>query len=184
MIIPAFLFLLIAAVLVITLITLLLRRLTNPPSEPASEGGPSRTERSSLLNERRDRYRQERGRILNMVDSGQISASEAARLLESLERDTTTMACPFCGEDIRVEALKCPHCGQYLVEEDLRPRRLTRSRNKMLAGVCGGIADYSGMDASLIRILAVVLTLSSALLPALIIYLIAALVMPPPDESQ
>lgn len=136
-----------------------------------------------MLRQRRDRYQKERTRILGMVDGGQISASEAAKLLDTIERETTTMACPFCGEDIRVEALKCHHCGHYLVEEDLRPRQLTRSRNKMLAGVCAGLADYIGMDVSLIRILVVLATLATGVIYGLLIYLVAALVMPPPPEE-
>jgi phage shock protein C len=149
------------------------------PHAPASAGdSPTRAERTSLLRERRDRYQQERTRILGMVDKGQVSAAEAALLLDSVERETTTMACPFCSEDIRVEALKCHHCGQYLVEEDLKPRRLTRSSNKMLAGVCAGVAEYTGLDVSLVRILVVLVVLATGIVYGLLIYLVAALVMP------
>ena len=36
-------------------------------------------------------------------------------------------------------------------------RRLTRSRDdKVIGGVCGGIAEYTGMDVTLIRLLTVV----------------------------
>jgi phage shock protein C len=38
-------------------------------------------------------------------------------------------------------------------------KRLTRSRDdRMIAGVCGGIAEYFGVDSTLVRILVVVLT--------------------------
>jgi phage shock protein C len=38
-------------------------------------------------------------------------------------------------------------------------KRLTRSRNdRMISGVCGGIAEYFGVDSTLVRILVVVLT--------------------------
>ena len=162
---------------VVVLIKLLNSRTTR--HSPASAGdSPTRAERTSLLRERRDRYQQERTRILGMVDKGQLSADEAAQLLDSVERETTTMACPFCSEDIRVEALKCHHCGQYLVEEDLKPRRLTRSSNKMLAGVCSGMAEYTGLDVSLVRILVVLVVLATGILYGLLIYLVAALVMP------
>lgn len=162
---------------VVVAIKLLNRR---PPHRPPVGAGasPSRAERTSLLRKRRDRYQQERSRILGMVDGGQISAPEAARLLDSVERETTTMACPFCEQDIRVEALKCPRCGRFLVEEDQGPRRLRRSSDKMLAGVCGGVADYTGMDVSLIRILIALAALSTGVIMGLLIYLVAALVMP------
>lgn len=169
-----------SAIGVVILIKMLNSRSSQSPSSGTS---PSRSERASLLRERRDRYQQERTRILGMVDAGQITASEAARLLDSVERETTTMACPFCGEDIRVEALKCHHCGNGLVEEDRQPRRLIRSGNKMLAGVCAGIAEYAGLDVSLVRILVVLVVLTTGVFYGLLIYLVAALVMPAAQDA-
>lgn len=41
-----------------------------------------------------------------------------------------------------------------------QPKKLTRSRNeKWLGGVCGGIAEYTGIDVTLIRVLVLVGTL-------------------------
>jgi phage shock protein C len=57
-------------------------------------------------------------------------------------------------------------------------KRLTRSRDdRMLAGVCGGIADYLGVDATIVRLVAVLLGIFSAG-TALIGYLIAAIIIP------
>ena len=183
---PLFFFIVIPSLLIILGVILLIKLLNNRPAATSSDTpgtSPSREERASLLRQRRDRYQQERTRILGMVDSGQITAAEAAQLLNSVERETTTMACPFCEKDIRVEALKCYHCGSYLVEEDRRPRRLTRSDNKMLAGVCAGVAEYAGMDTSLVRILVVLITFFSGIITGLLIYLVAALVMPPAETA-
>lgn len=177
---PVLLFTALAIIGVVILVKLLSARNNGPSANPAGTSA-TRVERTTLLRERRDRYQQERTRILGMVDSGQISGEEAALLLNTVERETSTMACPFCEQDIRIEALKCRHCGSYLVEEDLRPRRLTRSNNKMMAGVCAGVAEYSDMDASLIRILVVLISLSTGIISGLLIYLVAALVMPDAD---
>ncbi|SDT24507.1 Phage shock protein PspC (stress-responsive transcriptional regulator) [Friedmanniella luteola] len=58
------------------------------------------------------------------------------------------------------------------------PKRLTRSRDdRVVAGVCGGLARYLNMDASLVRILTVVLTLVTSG-AALVVYAIAVLVVP------
>ena len=44
------------------------------------------------------------------------------------------------------------------------PQRLYRSRNdRMIAGICGGLAVYFGMDVALIRIIAVLLFLFAGL---------------------
>jgi phage shock protein PspC (stress-responsive transcriptional regulator) len=39
------------------------------------------------------------------------------------------------------------------------PRRLTRSDDRMIAGLCAGLADYLGVDPTLVRVLTVVLGL-------------------------
>ena len=57
-------------------------------------------------------------------------------------------------------------------------RRLTRSMtDKMLAGVCGGIANYFNVDPTLVRIVFVVLALAGVL-PGLLAYLIGWVVIP------
>lgn len=58
-------------------------------------------------------------------------------------------------------------------------RKLVRSSSdKMIAGVCGGIADYFGLDSTLVRVGYVLLSLLSAAFPGLIVYLILAVMMP------
>ena len=57
-------------------------------------------------------------------------------------------------------------------------RRLTRSMtDKMIAGVCGGIANYFNVDPTLVRIVFVVLALGGVL-PGLLAYLIGWVVIP------
>lgn len=56
--------------------------------------------------------------------------------------------------------------------------RLTRSRdNKWIAGICGGMAAYFGWNAELLRLVWVVLTVST-IFSGGIIYLILWLIMP------
>lgn len=45
----------------------------------------------------------------------------------------------------------------------LEGKKLYRSRDKMLGGVCGGVADYFGMDKSLVRIIFAALFLAGTL---------------------
>lgn len=57
-------------------------------------------------------------------------------------------------------------------------RKLTRSRNdRMLAGICGGLAEYFGLDPSLVRIGYALLTLFTAFAGTLV-YLIMWIVVP------
>ena len=58
-------------------------------------------------------------------------------------------------------------------------KKLTRSVNqKMLGGVCGGLAEYFDVDVSLVRLLFVGIGLVTALLPMTFFYLIAWIVIP------
>ncbi len=58
-------------------------------------------------------------------------------------------------------------------------KRLYRSnRNYMLGGVCGGLAEYLGVDPTLVRIVYVLISVVSAAFPGILIYLIAWLVIP------
>lgn len=61
-------------------------------------------------------------------------------------------------------------------------RRLYRSRtNRVLAGVCGGIAEHYGSDPTAVRLAAVVLGLFTGIVPMVVAYIVAAIVVPEPD---
>ena len=55
-------------------------------------------------------------------------------------------------------------------------KKLTKSSNRMLCGVCAGIAEYLGMDPTVIRLLWVILTFCGG--SGIIAYIIAATVIP------
>jgi len=56
---------------------------------------------------------------------------------------------------------------------------LKRSReNRIIAGVCGGLAEWLGWDPLLVRILYVAVSLISAAFPGLIVYIVLWVLMP------
>lgn len=57
-------------------------------------------------------------------------------------------------------------------------KKLTKSTNKSLCGVCAGIAEYFNIDPTLVRVGYVALSLFSAAFPGLLLYVILALIMP------
>jgi phage shock protein C len=57
-------------------------------------------------------------------------------------------------------------------------KRLTRSKDKMVAGVLAGIADYLNMDPTVVRVLYVVLSIASVGFPGLLAYLIMWVIIP------
>ena len=63
-------------------------------------------------------------------------------------------------------------------------RKLYRSRtDKKIAGVCGGLGEYMGVDATVLRVVFVLLALPGGL-PGILLYLILWLVMPESPVGQ
>lgn len=55
-------------------------------------------------------------------------------------------------------------------------RTLTKGSNKMVEGVCGGIAEYFGWDPTLVRLAWVVVSCFAG--AGIVAYIIAAIIMP------
>ena len=57
------------------------------------------------------------------------------------------------------------------------PRKLYRSRDqRMIAGVCGGLADYFNIDATLVRVLFLLLAVFGG--TGLVIYIVMWVIVP------
>lgn len=57
-------------------------------------------------------------------------------------------------------------------------RPLRRSRQRILAGVCGGLADWLGWDRTLVRVLYVLVSILSAAFPGVLVYVILWILIP------
>lgn len=63
-------------------------------------------------------------------------------------------------------------------------KKLYRSKTqKMIAGICGGLADYMDVDVNIMRLLFVAVSLLTALLPMVIFYIIAWIIVPVEAEA-
>lgn len=56
--------------------------------------------------------------------------------------------------------------------------RLERTNNRVIAGVCGGLAKWLGWDVALVRILYLLVSIISAGFPGTLVYIILWVVMP------
>ncbi len=52
------------------------------------------------------------------------------------------------------------------------------STNRMIAGVCGGLAEWMGWDPTIVRILYVLVSIFSVAFPGILVYLVLWFVMP------
>jgi phage shock protein PspC (stress-responsive transcriptional regulator) len=58
-------------------------------------------------------------------------------------------------------------------------RPLHRSRrHRIIAGVCGGLAEWLGWDPTLLRVLYVIVSVCSAAFPGILVYFVLWIVMP------
>ena len=59
---------------------------------------------------------------------------------------------------------------------------LRRSRDKMIAGVCGGIAEQVGWSANRTRAVYVIVSVLSAAFPGILVYIALWFLMPGPED--
>lgn len=62
-------------------------------------------------------------------------------------------------------------------------KQLYISSDKKFLGVCGGLADYLNVDPTLIRIAVTCLAIYTAIIPALIVYVVLSFVFPQQPEG-
>jgi phage shock protein C len=75
--------------------------------------------------------------------------------------------------------------ASHEARSDAGPGRLYRSRtNRVLAGVCGGIAERYGSDPTAVRLAAVIIALFTGVVPMVVVYIIAAIVIPELDGAS
>lgn len=62
-------------------------------------------------------------------------------------------------------------------------KQLRKSHDKMLAGVCAGLAEYMGIDPTVVRVVYAALSVFSVGFPGLLLYLILCIVMPSAEQQ-
>jgi phage shock protein C len=87
------------------------------------------------------------------------------------------MYCNACGKAIADDARFCPYCGTVLGQMPA-PKKLMRSRQRTIAGVCAGMAHYLDLDVSLVRVIWVVVTILSGIFPGVVVYALAWVIVP------
>ncbi len=88
-----------------------------------------------------------------------------------------TKLCPCCVEEIRAAALKCRHCGTYVVASAARAEWTRSPDNRVIAGVCGGLAERFDVSVTVVRLSFVLAALMSFGWPV-ILYAVLWLIMP------
>ena len=56
--------------------------------------------------------------------------------------------------------------------------------NRIVAGVCGGLAEWLGWDPTLVRVLYVLVSILSAAFPGILVYIVLWILMPEFDGGD
>ena len=94
------------------------------------------------------------------------------------------MYCPNCGKEYTQKVNFCCHCGTAMftpAKAERKPLALSR-KDKKIAGVCGGFAEYLEVDATIVRIVWLVTAIFTGV--GFIAYLVAWIVMPQAPEAE
>jgi len=63
-------------------------------------------------------------------------------------------------------------------------KRLYRSEtNKVFAGICGGLEDYTGVDAVVLRLIWLMVVIFTGVFPGIVAYILAIMIIPKKHEK-
>jgi phage shock protein C len=93
------------------------------------------------------------------------------------------MTCPNCRRDITEFSNFCYFCGTRqnaaAAPPPVQKRLMRSSKDRKIAGVCGGIAEYLEIDSTLVRLVWVILIFMPVpIFPAIVGYFVGWLIMP------
>jgi phage shock protein C len=89
------------------------------------------------------------------------------------------MYCNSCGKAIPDDARFCSYCATVVGNHPPVRKKLTRSRtDRKIGGVCGGMAEYLDLDATLVRLIWLFVTIMSGVFPGFVVYVLAWIIVP------
>ncbi len=88
-----------------------------------------------------------------------------------------TKRCPYCAEEIRIEAVKCRFCGSFVSGHALTRTWYRSHEHKRIAGVCAGLAQEFGISVTVVRLAFLLGTLIGGGI-GIVVYLVLWVAMP------
>ena len=93
------------------------------------------------------------------------------------------MNCTGCNKEIAESSAYCSYCGAPQRGGASRRRLVLSATNSKIAGVCGGLGEYLGIDPTLVRLIWAALTVvPGAFVGGFLAYLFAWIIIPKAPE--
>lgn len=93
------------------------------------------------------------------------------------------MACSHCGKEIAAYSNYCSFCGARQGSGASCRRLMLSATNSKIAGVCGGLAEYFNVDATIVRLIWVALSvIPGALIGGVLAYVLAWIIIPKAEQ--
>ena len=73
------------------------------------------------------------------------------------------------------------YCSSNLYGNTMK--KITLGKEKKLMGVCSGIAEYTHLDVTLVRLLMLAFVFMTGFFPGVLFYIIAGVIMPEPEKQ-
>ena len=89
------------------------------------------------------------------------------------------MNCAECQREIDDRSNFCSYCGARVRPVFSRRRLMRSSTDSKIAGVCGGLAEYLGIDSTVLRLFWVILAVvPGGIVGGIVAYIVAWIIMP------
>ena len=90
------------------------------------------------------------------------------------------MYCNYCGKVIQDDANVCAYCGTRVAAAAGRKKLMRSRRDRKIAGVCAGFAEYFDLDITIVRVVWLLVAIFGG--GGIIAYIIAWIVVPEEPE--